>query len=141
MTDDEYSTHMSLWTLTAAPLLAGNDVRGMSPVTASILLNREVIAIDQDSLGRQASPVKSGTLERWEKPLADGSVAVGLVNMGPSSVSGAIRGQNLSLKGNVTKARDLWAHKDVKFKNGEYSATIPSHGTLLLRVWSSEGGS
>jgi alpha-galactosidase len=141
MTDDEYRTHMSLWALAASPLLAGNDVRSMSPVTASILLNREVIAIDQDPLGRQASPVKSGSLERWEKPLADGSVAVGLVNMGSSLVSGAIRAQDLSLKGKVTKARDLWAHKNVKFKNGEYSATIPSHGTLMLRVWSSKGGS
>jgi alpha-galactosidase len=141
MTDDEYRTHMSLWALTAAPLLAGNDVRSMSPVTSSILLNREVIAIDQDSLGRQASPVKSGSLERWEKPLADGSVAVGLVNMGSSPVRGILAAHDLSLKGQVTKARDLWAHGNVEFKNGEYSATIPSHGTLLLRVWSSKGSS
>jgi alpha-galactosidase len=132
---------MSLWALVAAPLLAGNDVRSMSPVTASILLNREVIAIDQDPLGRQASPVKLGSMQRWEKPLADGSVAVGLVNMSSSPARGVLAAHDLSLNGQVTKAQDLWAHKDVEFKNGEYSATIPSHGTLLLRVWSSKGGS
>jgi alpha-galactosidase len=78
MTDDEYRTHMSLWALVAAPLLAGNDIRTMTPATKEILMNREVIAVDQDVLGKQASPVKSGDLEMWVIPLADGSVAVGL---------------------------------------------------------------
>jgi alpha-galactosidase len=55
MTDDEYRTHMSLWALTAAPLLAGNDIRTMTSATKEILLNREVIAVDQDTLGKQAS--------------------------------------------------------------------------------------
>ena len=81
MSDDEYRTHMSLWALTAAPLLAGNDIRSMSDTTKSILLNKEVIAIDQDALGKQASPVKNGNLETWVKPLKDGSVAVGVVNL------------------------------------------------------------
>jgi hypothetical protein len=61
--------------------------------------------------------------------------------MGSSPVNGVLAARDLSLKGKVTKARDLWAHQDVKFKNGEYSASIPSHGTLLLRVWSSKAGS
>ncbi len=60
MSDDEDRTHMSLWALTAAPLLAGNDIRTMSAATRDILLNREVIAVDQDILGKQAVPVKSG---------------------------------------------------------------------------------
>jgi alpha-galactosidase len=134
MTDDEYRTHMSLWALTAAPLLAGNDIRTMSAVTKSILLNKEVIAIDQDPLGRQASPAKSGDLETWVKPLADGSVAVGVVNMGSSAVQATVKASDLQLGGKVKKARDLWAHKDVKFAGGAYSATVPSHGVLLLRV-------
>jgi len=62
MTDDEYRTHMSLWALVAAPLLAGNDVRTMTNETKAILLNKEAIAIDQDPLGEQASPVKMGEL-------------------------------------------------------------------------------
>lgn len=136
MTDDEYRTHMSLWALTAAPLLAGNDVRNMPPVTASILLNREVIAIDQDPLGRQASPVKQGNLERWDKPLADGSIAVGIVNMGSSPARAVIAATDLGLTGKIARARDLWVHKDVEFKNGQYSATVPSHSILLLRLWS-----
>jgi alpha-galactosidase len=135
MTDEEYRTHMSLWALVAAPMLAGNDVRNMSSTTSSILLNREVIAVDQDPLGRQASPIKSGDLERWEKPLADGSVAVGMVNISSVPLKGVIAACDLSLKGKPSKARDLWAHQDVQFSEGEYSATIPPHGVLMLRVW------
>jgi alpha-galactosidase len=133
MTDDEYRTHMSLWALVASPLLAGNDIRNMTPATKSILMNKEVIAVDQDSLGKQASPVKNGDLETWIKPLADGSVAIGVVNHGSAAAPGSVKESDLGLSGTV-KARDLWAHKDVAFENGEYSATIPSHGVLMLRV-------
>ena len=133
MTDDEYRTHMSLWALTAAPLLAGNDIRTMSDVTKSILLNKEVIAVDQDPLGKQASPVKNGDMETWIKPLADGSVAIGVVNLGASPASATMSAKDLGLA-KVKKARDLWSHQDVQFKNGAYSATVPSHGTLMLRV-------
>ena len=134
MTADEYRTHMSLWSLVAAPLLAGNDIRTMSETTKSILMNKEVIAIDQDALGKQASPVKNGDFETWVKPLADGGAAVGVVNLGATAAKATVKAADLGLKGNVTKARDLWAHKDVKFNGGAYSATVPSHGVLLLRV-------
>jgi alpha-galactosidase len=134
MTDDEYRTHMSLWALTAAPLLAGNDLRSMTPATKAILMNKEVIAIDQDKLGKQASPVKSGDLETWIKPLDDGSVVVGVVNLGASEAKTTVSASDLHLRGPVKKARDLWQHQDVKFTNGAYSAAVPSHGTLLLRV-------
>jgi alpha-galactosidase len=134
MKDDEYRTHMSLWALTAAPLLSGNDLRNMSDVTKSILMNHEVIAVDQDSLGKQASPVKNGDLETWVKPLADGSVAVGVVNLGDSETKATISQSDLHLSGPVKKARDLWKHADVKFTDGAYSAQLPSHATLLLKV-------
>ena len=134
MSDDEYRVHMSLWSLTAAPLLAGNDIRTMSDTTKSILLNKEVIAIDQDPLGKQASPVKSGDLETWTKPLADGSVAVGVVNLGSAAAPATVKATDLNLAGPVKKARDLWAQKEVKFNAGAYTATVPSHGVLLLRV-------
>ncbi|HEY6849754.1 MAG TPA: glycoside hydrolase family 27 protein [Terracidiphilus sp.] len=133
MTDDEYRAHMSLWALVAAPLLAGNDVRSMTDATRAILLNKEVIAIDQDLLGKQASPVKNGDLERWVKPLADGSVAVGVVNLGTSAAQATVKASDLGL-GEVNKARDVWAHRDVKFAGGAYQAAVPSHGVLLLRV-------
>jgi alpha-galactosidase len=134
MSDEEYRTHMSLWALTASPLLAGNDIRTMSEVTKSILLNKEVIAVDQDALGKQASPVKNGDFETWVKPMSDGSLAVGVINTGASSASATIKQQDLGLKGSVKSARDLWSHKDVKFAGGQYSATVPSHGVLLLKV-------
>ncbi len=134
MTADEYRTHMSLWALTAAPLLAGNDIRTMSDVTKSILLNKEVIAIDQDPLGKQASPVKNGELETWVKPLADGGVAVGVVNLGSAAATATVNAADLLPGKKVKVARDLWAHKDVKFAKGAYSREVPSHGILLLRV-------
>jgi alpha-galactosidase len=134
MTDDEYRTHMSLWALVASPLLAGNDVRSMTDATKAILMNKEVIAVDQDSLGKQASPVKNGEIETWVKPLADGGVAVGVVNLGSAAAQATVKESDLGLSGKVKKARDLWAHRDVKFSGGVYAATVPSHGVLLLRV-------
>lgn len=136
MTDDEYRTHMGLWALTAAPLLAGNDLRNMTPATKAILMNREVIAINQDALGKQASPVKNGDLETWVKPLADGSVAVGIVNLGASEAKATINEADLHLNGPVKQARDLWLHQKVAFAHGSYSAAIPSHGILLLKAGS-----
>ncbi len=134
MTDDEYRTHMSLWALVAAPLLAGNDIRNMSDATRAILLNKEVIAVDQDPLGKQASPVKDGNFETWIKHLADGSVAVGVVNLGPSGAQATVTANELGLSGPVKEARDLWLHQDVSFKNGSYTANVASHAVLLLKV-------
>ena len=134
MTDGEYRTHMSLWVLVAAPLLAGNDIRRMTEATREVLLNKEVIAIDQDPLGAQASPIRNGDLETWIKPLADGGAAVGVVNLGAAPRQVTIRASQLHLRGAVTAARDLWTHEAVEFSGGAYGATVDSHGTLLLRV-------
>lgn len=134
LTDDEARTHMSLWALSAAPLIAGNDLRTMSDATKAILTNREVIAVDQDPLGKQAVPVTEGDLETWIKPLADGSVAVGVVNTGAAPAQATVTAAELGLNDNVRSARDLWSHRAVRFTNGKYTATIPSHGVLMLRV-------
>jgi alpha-galactosidase len=134
MTDDEYRTHMSLWALTASPLLAGNDIRNMTPATRAILLNREVLAIDQDPLGKQASPIRHGDTEMWIKPLADGSVAVGVVNLGATETVANIQSSDLGLHSGIKSARDLWTHSSVQFRNGAYSAKLPSHAVILLRV-------
>jgi alpha-galactosidase len=134
MTDEEYRTHMSLWALAAAPLLAGNDIRSMTPAIREILMNREVLAVDQDPLGKQAAPVKSGTLETWVKPLADRSVAVGVVNMGDAETIATVRASDLRPGAEAKLARDLWRHSSVVFHNGIYTASIPAHGVLLLRV-------
>ncbi len=134
MTNDEYRTHMSLWALTAAPLLAGNDIRTMTAATKEILLNRELIAVDQDALGKQASPVEKGNLAMWIKPLADGSVAVGVVNMGATETTARVKVSDLGLGIQVKAARDLWKHADVVFQDGVYAQNLPSHATLMLRV-------
>ena len=138
MTDTEYRTHMSLWALSAAPLLAGNDLRKMSEATRAILLNKEVIAIDQDPLGKQAVPHREGDLETWIKPLADGSVCIGVVNLGSSDTQVTVKASDLGLSGTVKSARDLWTHNDVSFADGKYSARVPAHGILMLRARSAE---
>jgi alpha-galactosidase len=135
MTAEEYRTQMSLWALVAAPLLAGNDLQRMSQTTRAILLNKEVVAVDQDALGKQAIPTRKGDLETWIKPLADGGVAVGIVNLGKSPVPATIESTDLPLGAAMTHARNLWTHEEVKFEGRGYSAEVPSHGTLLLRVY------
>ena len=134
MTADEYRTHLSLWALLAAPLLAGNDIRAMSEETKSILLNRDVIAIDQDKLGKQGwRASKDGEGEVWMRPLSGGAYAVGLFNRGAAARKIAVRWTDLKLKGR-RKVRDLWAHADRgKVKDG-FAAEVPAHGVVMLRV-------
>jgi alpha-galactosidase len=135
MTADEYRTQMSLWALVAAPLLAGNNLQSMSPETRSILLNKEVITIDQDSLGKQATPARKGDLETWIKPLADGGLALGIVNLGKSPAAATIESKDLPLHAAMTHARNLWSHEEAKFDKGRYTAEVSPHATLLLRIY------
>jgi alpha-galactosidase len=131
---EEYRTHMSLWALLAAPLLAGNDLSTMKPETIALLTNREVIAIDQDPLGKQADRVwAEGTQEIWARPLADGSRAVGIFNRfdWPQDIEFSFR--EFGFKGGV-KARDLWAAKDLGALPNRYKVRVPGHGVVLLRV-------
>lgn len=110
MTTDEYTTHMTLWALLAAPLLAGNDLTSMSPADKAILMNKDVIAIDQDALGRQGDRVSAdGPFEVWTKPLKDGSVAVGLFNRGEDTEAMALPAASaLGLK-SVKSIRNVWS--------------------------------
>lgn len=134
MTNDEYRTHMSLWCILAAPLLAGNDLRSMSKETLEILANREAIAVDQDKLGKQGYRIaKDGTNEVWAKPLAGGAWAVGLFNRGTDTSKITVRWADLKLK-NGRKVRDLWAHTDRGTFPDAFSADVPSHGVVLIRV-------
>ncbi len=104
MTAEEYRTHMSLWALLAAPLLAGNDLSKMTAETKSILMNQAVIAIDQDKLGRQGDRMsQDGDLEIWTKPLSGGAVAVGMFNRGTSEATMSLRLSELSV---VAKRRN-----------------------------------
>ena len=134
MTPDEYRQHMSLWVILAAPLLAGNDLTTMSPETVAMLTNREVVAIDQDSLGKQGDRVSAeGPLEIWAKPLADGSKAVGVFNRHHTALSITVDFKQLGFNGPV-QVRDIWQAKDLGSMQDSYSVTVPPHGVILLRV-------
>jgi len=131
---DEYRTHMGLWALLAAPLLAGNDLSTMKPETIALLTNKEVIAIDQDPLGKQADRVYAeGSEEIWARPLADGSKAVGIFNRFDWPQTIEINFHELGFKGRV-KARDIWAAKDLGTLPSHYSSRVAAHGMVLLRV-------
>jgi alpha-galactosidase len=132
----ESRAHFSMWALFSAPLLAGNDLGNMSADTKEILMNKEVIAIDQDPMGVQGHRVKrTGDLEVWSKQLADGGRAVALLNRSdkPAIISADWRdmGYPAEVSANV---RDLWAHKDLGAKSGSYSAEVPSHGVVMVTV-------
>jgi alpha-galactosidase len=134
MTGDEYRTHMALWSLLAAPLLAGNDLRTMSDETRSILMNTEIIAIDQDP---EAKPVKKiselGSTVVVARPLKGNVVAVGLFNRGEATATVAVRWADLELHGKLN-VRDLWAHTDRGPIANQFSATVPAHGVVLITV-------
>ena len=134
MNDNEYKTHMTLWSILAAPLLAGNDIRNMAPSIHDILTNPEVIAIDQDKAGKQGARVsQDGDREVWARELAGGAKAVALFNRGAETVSMKVAWAELGFKGKP-HVRDLWARQDVKAEGAEYSATVPGHGVVMLRV-------
>jgi alpha-galactosidase len=134
MSDMEYRTHMSLWCLLAAPLLAGNDLRDVKPAILEILTNKEAIAIDQDKLGKQGVRVaKNGDLEVWARPLADGGHAVGLFNRGEAAAKATAKWSDIGVTG-THKVRDLWAHADRGKVKDEYSAEVPSHGVVMIKI-------
>ena len=134
MKRDEYRTHMALWALLAAPLLAGNDLRNMSPETKDLLLNSEVLAVDQDVKGVQGHRVwEEGPLEIWVKPLADGSHAVGLFNRSESATKMTLDLNSVGAPASA-KLRDLLDHKDLGTVQNSYSAEVPKHGVVLLKV-------
>jgi alpha-galactosidase len=136
MTTEEYRSHFALWAMWSAPLLAGNDLEHMSADTKSILLNKEVIAVDQDTMGLQARRVKKdGDLEVWSKQLADGGRAVLLLNRGKAAATITADWTDLGYpKALSASVRDLWAKKDLGKKSGSFGAEVPSHGVVMVRV-------
>ncbi|MFE0172784.1 NPCBM/NEW2 domain-containing protein [Streptomyces sp. NPDC059002] len=135
MTDIEYRTHFSMWSIMAAPLLIGSDLRKATPATFEILGNKEVIAVDQDPLGKQGE-VLSSQDGRWvvAKEMKDGSRVVALFNetAGARSIATTAKAVGLPAADGYT-LRDLWQHKSYNTA-GAISATVPAHGTVLLRV-------
>lgn len=135
MTDTEYRTHFSMWSIMAAPLLIGSDLRSVSEETFDILGNEEVIAVDQDPLGTQGAVVSSEG-GRWvvAKEMQDGSRAVALFNETGSPQNIATTAQAVGLpEAAAYTVRDLWQHKS-DTTTGAITATVPAHGTVLVRV-------
>jgi alpha-galactosidase len=137
MTAEEYRTHMSLWSMLAAPLIAGNDLRSMSEETKSILLNQEVIAVDQDPAAKPVQTFSTdGKVEILSRPMADGSLVVALFNRGGEPAHAGFKWSSLPLgsSGKNLHVRDLWRHTKVPVAGEEYTATVPAHGVNLLRI-------
>ncbi len=136
MTNTEYITHFSMWCLFSAPLMAGNDIRHMSPEIHGILTNKEAIAIDQDPLGQQGRRVrKDGDFEVWVKQLADGSRAVVLLNRSEQPHEISVKWTELGYPEKLTATvHDLWAHKDIAKGARSYSATVAPHGVSFVTI-------
>jgi alpha-galactosidase len=136
MTDTEYQSHFSLWAIMAAPLIAGNDVRSMTAATKNILTNADVIAVDQDPLGIQGKPIStSTTLEVWSKKLSGtDTYAVVLFNRTTASADITVTWTSLGLTASSATVRDLWSHTDLGSTPTQYTATVPSHGLVMLKV-------
>jgi alpha-galactosidase len=134
LTPNEQYTHISLWCLLAAPLLIGCDMAHLDDFTLNLLTNDEVLEVDQDPLGRQAGRVaRDGDREVWAKDMEDGSKAVGLFNRGEVPARVAVKWSDLGITGRHT-VRDLWRQQDVGEFAGQFEASVPRHGVVLVRI-------
>ena len=135
LTADELYTHVSLWAIMAAPLILGCDLEHLDAFTRGLITNDEVLAIDQDELGRQGVRIATnGAIDIYAKPLADGATALGFFNRGDTERSHALtRLKELRLGDRLT-ARDVWRQQDLPVLDKKTVLTIPAHGVLLLRV-------
>jgi alpha-galactosidase len=134
LTPDEQYTQISMWSLLSAPLILGCDLRKLDPFTLNLITNDEVLDVDQDDLGKQATCVsKQGTICVYAKPLADGSWAVGLLNTGTAPAPATLQWKDIQLSGKAT-VRDLWRQKDISNFEDHFTAQVPAHGTVLLKV-------
>jgi len=107
----------------------------MSPAIAAILTNTEVIAVDQDKEGKQGRRInQSGDQEIWARPLSGNQRAVALFNRGAEPAAITVHWSELGVKSTPSSARDLWAHKELHPPGQQYTATVPAHGVILLRL-------
>ena len=135
LTLDENRTHMGMWAMLAAPLLAGNNLTQLTPDITSILTNREVISIDQDPQGHQADRIYAeGPIEIWSRPLADGGHALAIFNFGEQRSYLRDIGLHLKEAGlhSGSRARDVWAGKEIGPITESTAMSIPRHGSILL---------
>jgi hypothetical protein len=135
LTADEQYTHISLWCLLSAPLLIGCDISKMDDFTLNLLSNDEVLAVNQDALGKQAQQVfKTDDYQIWMKELEDGSYAVGIFNLSEKYQNVNVNWNEIGLKNSSLKVRDLWRQKNLGNFNNNFSAKVPPHGVTLVKV-------
>jgi hypothetical protein len=140
LTPDEQYTHVSLWSLLAAPLLIGCDMAKLDPFSLSLLTNDEVLAIDQDVAGKQARRVIRGDhYQVWIRELADGACAMGIFNMDTVYRKSSIKAADLVLESGMhlspaAEMRDVWRQCGLGRSGGEYTVSIPPHGVRLIRI-------
>lgn len=134
LTRNEQYTHVSMWSMLASPLLIGTDLTKLDDFTKSLLVNDEIIAINQDTLGRQARRVlKRDATEVWIRPLANGDHAVAVMNVYPLSRKTTLYFSWLDLDGQW-KLRDCWSQRDLGSFTCCYTTEIPAHAVLVLRM-------
>lgn len=135
LTPDEQYTHISLWSLLSAPLLIGCDLQRLDPFTLNLLTNDEVLALDQDALGRQARPIiKEGKIQVWIKELEDGNKAVGIFNLDDATQNYSLDLKKIGYDSKVL-IRDLWRQKNIGNYSDSFTTDIPSHGVVLVKVF------
>jgi alpha-galactosidase len=134
LTPDEQYTHISLWCLLSSPLLIGCDLERLDPFTLNLLTNDEVLAVNQDPLGRQAHPVvKTPTTQVWVKDLYDGGKAVGFFSLGDKTEEVELDLHTIGLGRNV-RVRDLWRQVELGGIRGKLVSRVGSHGVMLFRI-------
>ncbi len=135
LTPNEQYTHISLWCLLASPLLIGCDLARLDDFTLSLLTNDEVLDVNQDPLGRQARRVQSSNeTQVWAKEMEDGSLAVGLFNLGELQADVEVSLETLGVSGNQ-RVRDLWRQQDLETATESIAHKVPRHGVVLVRLW------
>ncbi|HEX3009087.1 MAG TPA: glycoside hydrolase family 27 protein, partial [Bacteroidales bacterium] len=134
LTVNEQYTHISLWSLLSAPLLIGCDLTRLDDFTLNLLTNDEVIAINQDPLGKQATPkVKKDNIQVWVKDLEDGSKAVGIFNLGEKREKVSVLFSDLGLN-QKQAVRDVWRQRDLGEQDKSFDANIGPHGVVLIKL-------
>lgn len=142
LTPEEDKSHFSMWCILSAPLILGNDLTNLTQQTKNILTNAEVIAVDQDTTGVQGKLVSDNGagLQVWAKNLngkQSKERAVVLFNRSATQASMTVKWKDLNLAGAAT-VRDLWSHTDLGSIDSVYTATVPSHGVIMLKVVGSQ---